>query len=95
MTSAADSVRRLRCGTSNRLPRMRVLNEVIVMEAGIKYRVTTDTGEVFTGTFNGSWPGSSGDGRSFLDVVVGDEASVRVDSMSLYISEIRTAEPVE
>ena len=74
---------------------MRILNEVIVMEAGIKYRVTTDTGEVFTGTFNGSWPGSSGDGRSFLNVVVGDEASVRVDSMSLYISEIRTAKPVE
>ncbi len=71
------------------------MSEVIVMEVGIKYRVTTDTGDVFTGTFNGIWPGSSGDGRSFLNVVVGDEASVRVDSMSLYISEIRTAEPVE
>ena len=71
------------------------MSEVIVMEVGIKYRVTTDTGEVFTGTFNGTWPGSSGDGRSFLDVVDGHEASVRVDSMSLYISEIRTAEPVE
>ncbi len=67
----------------------------IVMESGLKYRVMTDSGEVFTGTFNGTWPGSSGDGRSFLDVVVGDEASVRVDSMSVYVSEIRTVEPVE
>ncbi len=71
------------------------MSEAIVMETGIVYRVTTDTGEVFTGTFNGTWPGSSGDGRSFLDVMVGDGASVRVDSMSLYISEIRTVEPVE
>jgi hypothetical protein len=71
------------------------MSEDIVMEAGIKYRVTTDTGDVFTGTFNGTWPGSSGDGRSFLDVVVGNEASVRLDSMSVYISEIRSAEPVE
>jgi hypothetical protein len=71
------------------------MSETIVMEAGIRYRVTTDTGDVFTGTFNGTWPGSSGDGRSFLDVVVGDDASVRVDSMSLYVSEIRSAEPVE
>ena len=71
------------------------MSEAIVMEVGIKYRVTTDTGEVFTGTFNGTWPGSSGDGRSFLDVVVGDEASVPVSSMALNISEIRTAEPVE
>ena len=67
----------------------------IVMESGLKYRVTTDSGEVFTGTFNGTWPGSSGDGRSFLDVVVGDEGSVHVDSMSVYVSEIRTVEPVE
>jgi hypothetical protein len=74
---------------------MPVMSETIVMEAGVKYRVTTDTGKVFTGTFNGTWPGSSGDGRSFLDVVVGDDASVRVDSMSLYVSEIRSAEPVE
>ena len=65
------------------------------MEVGIEYRVTTEMGEVFTGTFNGTWPGSSGDGRSFLDVMVGDEGSVRVDSMSLYISEIRTVQPVE
>ncbi len=71
------------------------MSETIVMEAGVKYRVTTDSGDVFTGTFNGTWPGSSGDGRSFLDVVVGDDASVRVDSMSLYVSEIRSAEPVE
>ncbi len=71
------------------------MSEDIVLEAGIKYRVTTDTGDVFTGTFNGTWPGSSGDGRSFLDVVVGDDASVRVDSMSLYVSEIHSAEPVE
>ena len=71
------------------------MSEAIVMEAGVRYRVTTDSGEVFTGTFNGTWPGSSGDGRSFLDVIIGDEASVRVDSMSLYISEIRTAEPME
>jgi hypothetical protein len=67
----------------------------IVLNTGVRYRVTTDSGDVFTGTFNGTWPGSSGDGRSFLDVVVGDEASVRVDSMSLYVSEIRSAEPVE
>ncbi len=71
------------------------MSEAIVMEVGIKYRVTTDTGEVFTGTFNGTWPGSGGDGRSFLDVMVGDGGSVRVDSMSLYMSEIRTAEPME
>ena len=70
------------------------MSDDIVMESGTKYRVTTDTGDVFTGTFNGTWPGSSGDGRSFLDVVVGDDASVREDSMSLYISEIRSAEPV-
>jgi len=68
------------------------MSEDIVMEAGIKYRVTTDTGEVFTGTYNGTWPGSSGDGRSFRDVVVGEQASIRVDTMALYISEIRTAE---
>ncbi len=74
---------------------MRVMSETIVMEVGVKYRVTTDTGDVFTGTFNGTWPGSSGDGRSFLDVAVGDDASVRVDSMSLYVSEISSAEPVE
>ena len=67
------------------------MSEDIVMEAGVRYQVTTDSGEVFTGT----WPGSSGDGRSFLDVTIGDEASVRVASMSLYMSEIRTAEPVE
>ena len=71
------------------------MSEAIVMEVGIEYRVTTEMGEVFTGTFNGTWPGSSGDGRSFLDVMVGDGASVRVDSMSLYISEIRTVQPVE
>lgn len=71
------------------------MSETIVMEPGIRYRVTTDTGDVFTGTFNGTWPGSGGDGRSFLDVVVGDDASVRVSSMSVYVSEIRTAEPVE
>ena len=71
------------------------MSDDIVMETGIVYRVTTAKGEVFTGTFNGTWPGSSGDGRSFLDVVVGDEASVRVDSMSLYVSEIRSAEPAE
>ena len=71
------------------------MSEDIVMEAGVRYQVTTDSGEVFTGTFNGTWPGSGGDGRSFLDVVVGDGASVRVDSMSLYVSEIRTVQPVE
>ena len=71
------------------------MSEAIVMEVGIEYRVTTQSGEVFTGTFNGTWPGSGGDGRSFLDVTVGDEGSVRVDSMSLYISEIRTAQPME
>jgi hypothetical protein len=71
------------------------MSDDIVMEPGTKYRVTTDTGDVFTGTFNGTWPGSSGDGRSFLDVVVGDGGSVRVASMSLYVSEIRSAEPVE
>ena len=71
------------------------MSEAIVMEAGVRYRVTTDSGEVFTGTFNGTWPGSGGDGRSFLDGMMGDGASVRVDSMSLYISEIRTVEPVE
>jgi len=74
---------------------MRVMSETIVMEVGVRYRVTTDMGDVFTGTFNGTWQGSSGDGRSFLDVVVGDDASVRVDSMSVYVSEIRSAEPVE
>ncbi len=67
------------------------MSEAIVMEVHTKYRVTTDSGEVFTGT----WPGSSGDGRSFLDVMMGDGASVRVDSMSLYMSEIRSTEPVE
>ena len=71
------------------------MSEDIVMEAGVRYQVTTDSGDVFTGTFNGTWPGSFGDGRSFLDVMVGDEGSVRVDSMSLYMSEIRTVEPVE
>lgn len=71
------------------------MSEAIVMEAGVRYRVTTDSGEVLTGTFNGTWPGSSGDGRSFLNVVVGDDASVRVDSMAPYVSEIRTVEPVE
>ena len=71
------------------------MSEAIVMEVGIKYRVTTDTGEVFTGTFNGTWPGSTGDGRTFLDVVVGDEASVPVSSMALDVSEIRTAELVD
>jgi len=71
------------------------MSEAIVMEVGIKYRVTTDMGEVFTGTFTGTWPGSGGDGRSFLDVTVGDGASVRVGWMSLYISEIRTVQPVE
>jgi hypothetical protein len=71
------------------------MSETIVMEVGVRYRVTTDSGEVFTGTFNGTWPGSSGDGRSFLDVELGDAASVRVDSMSLYVSEIHSAEPVE
>ena len=70
------------------------MSEVIVMEAGIKYRVTTVAGEVFTGTYNGSWPGSGGDGRSFRNVEVGDQASVRLDTMSVYISEIRTAETV-
>jgi hypothetical protein len=74
---------------------MRVVSDDIVMEAGFVYRVTTAAGEVFTGTFNGTWPGSSGDGRSFLDVVVGGDASVRVDSMSVYVSEIRTVESVE
>ncbi len=29
------------------------MSEAIIMEAGVKYRVTTDSGEVFTGTFNG------------------------------------------
>ena len=71
------------------------MSEAIVMEVGIKYRVTTDTGEVFTGTFNGTWPGSTGDGRTFLDVLVGDEASVPGSSMALNISEIRTVQPVE
>ncbi len=71
------------------------MGEAIVMEVHTKYRVTTEMGEVFTGTFNGPWPGSSGEGRSFLDVMIGNDASVRVDSMSLYISEIRTAEAVE
>lgn len=70
------------------------MSESIVMESGLKYRVTTDSGEVFTGTFNGNWPGSTGNGRSFLDVVVGDDASVRVASMSVYVTEIRSAEPV-
>ena len=71
------------------------MSEAIVMEVGIKYRVTTDTGEVFTGTFNGTWPGSTADGRSFLDVMMCDEASVRVASMALDVSEIRSVEPVE
>ncbi len=66
----------------------------IFMESGLKYRVTTDS-EVFTGTFNGNWPGSDGDGRSFLNVVVGDGSSVRVSSMSVYVSEIVTAERVQ
>ena len=66
----------------------------IFMESGVKYRVTTDS-EVFTGTFNGNWPGSDGDGRSFLNVVVGDGSSVRVSSMSVYVSEIVTAERVQ
>ena len=70
------------------------MSEDIVMEAGIKYRVTTDTGEVFTGTYNGSWPGSGSDGRSFRNVEVGDQASDRLDTMSVYISEMRTAETV-
>jgi len=70
------------------------MSESIVMESGLKYRVTTDS-KVFIGTFNGNWPGSTGEGRSFLDVVVGDDASVRVSSMSVYVSEIRTAEPVQ
>jgi len=65
----------------------------IFMESGLKYRVTTDS-EVFTGTFNGNWPGSDGDG-SFLNVVVGDGSSVRVSSMSVYVSEIVTAERVQ
>ena len=43
------------------------MSESIVMEFGVKYRVTTDSGEVFTGTFNGNWPGSTGNGRSFLN----------------------------
>ncbi len=71
------------------------MSETIVMEVHTKYRVTTEMGEVFTGTFNGTWPGSGGDGRSFLEAMVGDGASVRVDSMSLYMSEIRSAEPME
>ncbi len=71
------------------------MGEAIVMEVGIEYRVTTDMGEVFTGTFNGTWPGSTGDGRSFLDVMMGDEASVRLASMALDVSEIRSVEPVE
>ncbi len=71
------------------------MSQAIAMEVHTKYRVTTEMGEVFTGTFNGTWPGSSGDGRSFLDVMIGDGASVRVDSMALYMSEIRTVEPVE
>ncbi len=71
------------------------MSEDIVMEAGVRYQVTTDSGEVFTGTFNGTWPGSSGDGRSFLDVMIGDEASVRLASMALDVSEIRSVEPVE
>ena len=65
------------------------------MEVGIEYRMTTKMGEVFTGTFNGTWPGSGNGSRSFLDVMMGDEASVWVASMALYVSEIRTAEPVE
>ena len=71
------------------------MSEAIVMEVHTKYRVTTEMGEVFTGTFNGTWPGSSGDGRSFLDVMMGDEASVRLASMALDVSEIRSVEPVE
>ena len=71
------------------------MGEDIVMEVHTKYRVTTEMGKVFTGTFNGTWPGSAGDGRSFLDVMVGDGASVRVASMALYVSERRTVEPVE
>jgi hypothetical protein len=71
------------------------MSEAIVMEAGVRYRVTTDSGAVPTGTFNGTWPESSGDGRSFLDVMMGGGASVRMASMDLYISEIRSAEPVD
>ena len=71
------------------------MSETIVMEVGIEYRVTTEMGEVFTGTFNGISPGSTGDGRSFLDVKMSDEASVRVASMALYVTEIRSVEPVE
>ncbi len=71
------------------------MSEAIVMEVHTKYRVTTEMGEVFTGTYNGTWPGSSGDGRSFLDVMIGDGGSVRVDSMALYMSEIRSVQPVE
>ena len=71
------------------------MSEAIVMEVGIEYRVTTAMGEVFTGTFNGTWPGSTGDGRTFLDVMMGDEASVRLASMALDVSEIRSVEPVE
>jgi hypothetical protein len=74
---------------------MRVVSDDIVMESGVIYRVTTRKGEAFTGTFNGTWPGSSGDGRSFLDVVYGDDASVRVASISVDVSEIRTVETVE
>ena len=69
------------------------MSESNVMKSGLKYRVTTDSGEVFTGTFNGNWP--TGDVRSFLDVAVGDDASVRVSSMFVFLSEIRTAEPVQ
>ena len=71
------------------------MSQAIVLELGTKYRVTTETGTVFTGTFNGTWPGSSGDGRSFLDVVFDDKPPRPVASMALYVSEIRTAEVVE
>ena len=70
------------------------MSEAIVLELGTKYRVTTLTGTVFTGTFNGTWPGSSGDGRSFLDVMFDDKPRP-VASMALDVSEIRTAEVVE
>ena len=71
------------------------MSEAIVMEVGTKYRVTTVTGTAFTGTFNGTWPGGMGDGRSFLDVVFEEKPPRPVASMSLYVSEIRSAEVVE
>lgn len=71
------------------------MGEAIVLELGTKYRVTTITGTVFTRIFNGTWPGSSGDGRSFLDVMFDDKPPRPVASMALDVSEIHTAEPVE